>query len=168
MPTRRLCVAAGAVALALMGCGDGDDESSPRSSDPMAVDLRPIEGARERGDFAWVRREQQAEARRIIAADRRLDDLLDGIGYRVRRMGPWTNAGSPAWVGVMVDLRLDRPLTRDDVRLPTVHYNDSGTSYEDGEARFRISAARELTVLVEFRRAKVVDIDPMPGSTSSP
>ena len=167
MPKPGRWIVVGAALLALAGC-EGEDDGSPEPSEPYSQRLRPIEDARERGDFHSVPRERRAQVRRIIAADPRLAELLGGIGYRVHRMGPWTNADSPALVGVMVDLRLDRPLTRDDVRLPTIDYDDSGTSYEDGEARFRISGADELTVLVEFRRARVVDIDPMSGTVGSP
>ena len=160
-------VVAGATALALAGCeGDGDRTSAP--SEPYSPSLRPVEDARERGDFHALPRERRAQVRRIRAADPHLAELRGGIRYRVRRMGPWMNAGSPALVGAMVDVRLDRPLTRDEVRLPTIRYDDSGTSYEDAEARFRISETDELMVLVEFRRAKVVDIDPVSGSVGSP
>jgi hypothetical protein len=159
----RYASAVAAAALALCGCGSDDERPKPAETPPLTTSLEPIDEARDRGDFGPVPREQRALARRVIARDTRLQALLGDTGYRVGRMGPWST--EIAQVGLLVDLRLERPLTREDVRLPVVNHDDDGRSYRDGEVHLAIVGADELTLLVEFRRAKVVSIEPKGGTS---
>jgi hypothetical protein len=152
-----------AVALALHGCRGDDDRPEPAKTPPVTTNLEPIEEARERGTFGPVPRDQRALARRVIARDTRLRELLGDIDYRVGRMGPWST--EVAQVGLLVDLRLKRPLTREDVRLPVVTYDEDGSAYQDDEVHLAIAAADELTLRVEFRRSRVVSIEPEVGTS---
>jgi hypothetical protein len=104
---------------------------------------------------------QTAQAKRIVARDKRLAKLLDGRTYKVTRMGPWLLCCTRTYAGALVDIELSKPLKSKKTRtLPVINATNGGRSYVQVPFKLKILRADKLTVYVDFSKNALVSIEP--------
>ena len=108
---------------------------------------------------------QVAEVKRLLNSDPSLNSLLAGESYAIEEMGPWVSGGEREFVGAVVEVALDSPVSYDGF-LPIAESYDkpedgSGELYVDGGRSYRLRARgiEKLSISVDLNKDKVVTIE---------
>ena len=108
---------------------------------------------------------QVEEVKRLLNSDPSLKSLLAGESYAIQEMGPWVSGEEREFVGAVVEVALDSPVSYDGF-LPIAESYDkpedgSGELYVDGGRAYRLRAQgiERLSISVDLNKGKVVTIE---------
>lgn len=153
----------GAFALAGPAFGTLTNSTTAVEQDPALVGtaLTPA-------DAPSLTESDVAQARRLVDQDGHLKALLVGQSYVIGDVTVWTRSDDKSRdkLGAVVHLHLARPAKLTG-RWPAMTYDASERStppYEAGEVQQTVDAVSDLYVLVDLTGARVVHLQPGPGS----
>ena len=164
-----------AAALLLSGClGSGDDADEPErpvtAVEPAAGDV-PAEAKRlvavRRSPRGLGReppsRQEVALAERIMAANAYFTRIVDDAGgFEISRTGLVNAKGPDRILGLIVDVRLDRPVDWI-YELPLVCYGVAGPPFALPPTPYNLDDVSSLDLIVTFADRRVAAIEPRNG-----
>jgi hypothetical protein len=158
------------VGVALSGClGFGDDDQPPPANEPVAEQPTTAEriDAVRRSPRGLGRKppsnREAALAERIVGASAFLARVAEaGGGYRIAEIGLINTAGPDRILGLIVDLRLERPV--DGIyELPVSCHGIAGPPFALPPTPYRLSRVSRLIVDVAFADRRIASITPLNG-----
>ena len=108
---------------------------------------------------------QVAEVKRLLSSDPSLNSLLAGESYAIEEMGPWVSGEEREFVGAVVEVVLNSPVSYDGFLPIAESYekpeDGSGELYVDGGRSYRLQAQgiERLSISVDLNKDKVVTIE---------
>lgn len=115
-----------------------------------------------------------ARARALVLADRRLQKIVGATPYQVAQIGPWTTSNGP-WterkktelIGASLILAFAGPVELRDELMPGALYDVTerrSPPYQEVDLRVDATNVTSLLVLVDLRRGRIVNVSPGLGS----
>jgi len=145
--TGRLLIGAAALAIGFsVAAAIGHDDERPKYKKVW-------------GDPVLTQKQRRA-ARRLMRADERLTQALEGNRLRIAQMGPWSSADH-RFIGASAILPLRTPRSYAMTEWPLVDGDPPGDAvYVVNEVPMRVTGVSEFLVEVDLKRRRVVGIGP--------
>ncbi|MGN9914685.1 hypothetical protein ACTMTJ_44870 [Phytohabitans sp. LJ34] len=149
-------LAAAAVALAPSSIGLGEqDEATKQVSlkDENVVRLPPASASDYRNhkvttsvDTSNLDAQLAVAADRYMAGDAALSAMLQGVAYKVVKEGPWTRQKTDQRIGIVRELRLERPVDTPMREWPVARWDEAADTYKEGTFKAAYRGVSSITV----------------------